>query len=411
MNARQLSTQILLEWFQSGSFAENIIDKHCKQSEVASSDRALVQAIVYAVIRNLSWLEHVIGTMRKGKLDEQTRVLLLVGLAQLLLLNVAAHAAVNETVNLAPAKTRGLVNAILRGAQRNSAQILEERSKLPVWVRYSVPKWIYQVWCSDFGEEQADIIAACLQKTPSIIVRRNKLVPLEEIPAQLRPIEDLSDWYVLEGSLPLEALASGALSVTDTATRHAVEMLPLQAGFKVLDACAAPGGKSVALLNAAAGNIELHASDVDAKRIKILERSLLPYGHEAVKIFVQDWTQAPQKSLEGFYDAILIDAPCSNSGVMQRRVDVRWRLSPQEIARMAALQYSIMQNCALALKSGGYMLYSTCSIDAQENTNLVEKFLKQHADFELVKQNLSLPGTAAQGYSIDGSYAALLRKK
>jgi len=410
MNARQLSAQILLGWFQSSSFAENLIDKHCKQQKVASSDRALVQAIVYAVIRNLGWLEYVIGTMRKGKLDEQTRVLLLVGLAQLLLLQVPAHAAVNETVNLAPAKTRGLVNAILRGAQRNSAQILGEREQLPAWQRYSVPQWIYNSWSKNFGQEQAESMAACLQNTPSIILRRNTLIPLAELPKQLRPIEQLDDWYVLDGSLPLEELASGALSVTDTATRHAVALLPLQAGFKVLDACGAPGGKSVALLNASAGSIELHASDIDAKRLQTLERSLQPYAAYAPKIFVQDWSQAPAKELEGYYDAILIDAPCSNSGVMQRRVDVRWRLSPQEITRMADLQYSIVQNCALALKKGGYLLYSTCSIDPEENSKLVEKFLQQHGDFKLLEQHLSLPTLSPQGYSIDGSYAALLQK-
>lgn len=403
-NSRQAALACLTRWHEGRAFAETLVDRECSRLTLSPADRHLVQALVFGVLRNQSWLDHVIGTLRQGRLDMNVRLILQLGLCQLFLLGMADHAAVYETVNLAPSRLRGLVNAILRNALRKEKAILAEREKLPLHILYSTPRWLVGKWTAQFGPEAARKLLQWNNTTPRIYVRANSLSPLNETPEGLIPLGGVPGWFSVEGLLPLKEINSGALYVADPSTRYAIDLLAPQPDEEILDACAAPGGKSTAIIAATGGKARLTATDLHEHRLPVLRENLARYGSPSVATAQADWALPCPPQWEKRFDAVLLDVPCSNTGVIQRRVDVRWRLNPEEIRRLAALQRTILENASRAVRPGGRLVYSTCSIDAEEDGLLVREFLKDHPEWTLKEEKLVLP----QEEKSDGAYAALL---
>lgn len=226
-----------------------------------------MQALVFSVLRNQTWLDHVIGTLRKGRLDVEARLILQLGLSQLFLLGMADHAAVYETVNLASVRLRGLVNAILRNALRREKTILEEREKLPLSIHYSTPAWLVRRWTEQMGPQMTRDLLRWNNTTPRLYVRANPLMPMKNIPASLAPLDRAPGWFSVEGLLPLEEIKTGSLYVADPSTRYSIDLLAPQPGEEILDACAAPGGKSAAIIAATGGKAHLTATDLHEHRI------------------------------------------------------------------------------------------------------------------------------------------------
>ena len=349
-------------------------------------------------------LDHVIGTLRKGRLDVEARLILQLGLSQLFLLGMADHAAVYETVNLASVRLRGLVNAILRNALRQEKTILEEREKLPLSIHYSTPAWLVRRWTEQMGPQMTRDLLRWNNTTPRLYVRANPLMPMKNIPASLAPLDRAPGWFSVEGLLPLEEIKTGSLYVADPSTRYSIDLLAPQPGEEILDACAAPGGKSAAIIAATGGKAHLTATDLHEHRLPTLKENLDRQGSSFVRTAQADWSLPCRTEWKGRFDAVLLDVPCSNTGVIQRRVDVRWRLTPEEIRRLAALQKTILENASRAVKPGGRLVYSTCSIDAEEDGLLVRDFLQNHPEWTLKEEKLILPHEEKS----DGAYAALL---
>lgn len=405
-SVRYLAWKCLLRWAQGGIFAETLIARASEEHHLAPADRSLLQAIVYDTLRNLSWLDHIRKTLRSGKLEEKMRWLVLLGLCQLFILRQAEHAAVSETVCLAPQRVRGVVNAMLRNAVRRKAEFEAERASLPLAVQYSTPSWLVKRWLSEFGEEETRAMLEWNTHTPPVYARINPVNPPAAIPDEWEPVAGLSGWYRLHGKLPVQELREGRLYITDPSTRYCVKLLAPQPGERVLDACAAPGGKSAAMLAATGGRLRLLATDVEEFRLKPLRENLLRAGGQDVQVAQHDWTQPCPQQWAGAFDAVLLDVPCSNSGVLQRRVDARWRLSEDEFARLAELQSCILNQASAAVAPGGRLVYSTCSIDRAEDRSVVDAFLSKHSDFIFVEDYLALPHRERA----DGAYAALLRR-
>ncbi len=403
-SVRQLAWKCLLRWSQGGVFAETLVARAAAEHKLPHADRSLLQAIVYDTLRHLSWLDHIRKTLRPGKLEEKMRWLVLMGLCQLFILRQAEHAAVSETVRLAPQRVRGVVNGMLRNAARRRHEFEAECEKLPLAVRYSTPTWLVRRWTREFGEAETRAMLEWNTHTPPVYARVNPVNPPQEIPGEWVALPHLPGWYCLHGPLPLEALRAGQLYVTDPSTRYCVQLLNPQPGERVLDACAAPGGKSAAMLAATRGELHLLATDVEEFRLKPLRENLLRAGGLDVQVAQHDWTQpCPSAWVESF-DAVLLDVPCSNSGVLQRRVDARWRLSEDEIARLSVLQLQILEQACRAVRPGGRLVYSTCSIDREEDRAVVDAFLQKHKEFTLAQDYLALPHRE----QADGAYAALL---
>lgn len=403
-SSRQTALNCLMRWHEGHSFAETLVDRECSRAQLSPADRHLVQALVFGVLRNRTWLDHVIDSLRQGRLDLEMRLILQIGLCQLFLLGMADHAAVYETVNLAPSRLRGLVNAILRNALRREKAILAEREKLPLPVLYSTPTWLVERWTQQTDRETTRDLLRWNNTTPRLYVRANPLIPMDGIPASLAPLDRTPGWFSVEGSLPLEDIQAGSLYVADPSTRYAIDLLAPRPGEEILDACAAPGGKAAAIIAATGGKARLTATDLHEHRLPTLQENLDRQGSASVKTAQADWSQPCPPEWERHFDAVLLDVPCSNTGVIQRRVDVRWRVTPAEIRRLAALQKSILENASRAVKPGGRLVYSTCSIDAEEDGLLVRDFLRNHPEWTLKEEKLILPHQEKS----DGAYAALL---
>ncbi len=400
-HVRQAAVSALRAWAKGHDYAETLIERHAQRRKLSSSDRGLLQAILFGVLRHRRMLDHWIGKLRDGKLDPETRDILRVGLCQLLILGLPDHAAVNETVEAGKASVRSLINAVLRRAVLSRKRLLEDLDDVPQPVIHSHPDWLYNRWRAAFGTRNA-ISMMEWNNLPAInYFRVNPLAPTpESLPG--KAVENAPGFYQLEGSLPSALLASGSVYIQDPATRHSVELLAPAPGERILDACAAPGGKAfliAAALNSAAG---LVCSDSNEKRLPRLQENLDRLHAGQATIAVHDWTQPAPAKWHGSFDAILLDVPCSNTGVIRRRVDVRWRLQAPDIGKIAITQRKILENAVACLKPGGRIVYSTCSIEHDENLGLVEAFLADHPELKLVEFKDALPFRD----QTDGAFAA-----
>ncbi|MBR5522000.1 MAG: methyltransferase domain-containing protein [Akkermansia sp.] len=404
LSPRAAALRCLMRWDKGGIFAETLIAR--ESVGMSSADRALLQSIVLGVLRNLRWLCHIRKQLRSAQLEDKGHWLVIIGLCELLVLNHAEYAVVSENVSLAPSRLRGVVNAMLRNALRRREEILGERKMLSLGMRYSTPDWLVKRWIRDFGKEDTAALLAWNVQPPPVYARLNPLRPMDSPLADAEPLADLPGWYRLRAGVPLAALKAGQVYVADPSTRHCVRLLAPQPGERVLDACAAPGGKSAAIIAATMGQVHLCATDAEQHRLPSLLENLQRAGGENVSVELHDWTQPCPEKWQGAFDAVLLDVPCSNSGVLQRRVDARWRLQEKEIARLAGLQALILEQAAVAVRPGGRLVYSTCSIDNQEDREVVDAFLAEHPEFSLVADYLALPHKE----QADGAYAALLQR-
>lgn len=407
MNVRAEAVNLLKRWEKGGVFAETLIEDCVREMRMDSSDRAFLTAMVMGVLRNKTWLDELIDSLRQGgKLQSDLRHILRLGLCQLLILNLSPHAAVNETVELAQKRASGLVNALLRRAERERNSIWREWQTLPLHIKYSTPEWLVNRWEEHFGHSVAEALLSRQQEIPVLYARRNEGTPLPEgeLPEGMEELADLPGWYRVKGRLPMEALRAGAFYMTDPSTRHAVELLAPRPGEKILDACAAPGGKSAAISSLTGGEAILMATDLGEHRLPRLRQNLEQWGGKNFQVQAFDWTHPCPDQWIAAYDGVLLDVPCSNTGVMQRRVDVRWRLTEQEMDRLVNLQSSILNNACLAVRQDGRLVYSTCSIDPEEDSRVVQKFLTAHPDWKLEEERLILP----HDEETDGAYAAKL---
>lgn len=405
LHVRQAAVSALRAWAKGHDYAETLVERHAHRRQLSSADRGLLQAILFGVLRNRRLLDHWIGSLRDGKLDPETRDVLRVGLCQILLLGIPDHAAVNETVEAGKSAVRGLINAVLRRATTQRKRLLDDAADLPAAVRSSHPDWLYNRWKSAFGRKEALALMEWNNRPAEVFFRVN---PLAELPHDLpgQAVEGAPGFYRLEGAVPGACIASGAIYIQDPATRHSVDLLAPRPGERILDACAAPGGKAFLIAAALGGSDGLVCTDSNEKRLPRLKENLERLHAGKAEISAHDWTQAAPVGWHGSFDGILLDVPCSNTGVVRRRVDVRWRLQAPDIEKITKTQRKILENALPCLKPGGRLVYSTCSIEAEENRGVVEAFLADHPEMKLEDIREALPfrdGT-------DGAFAALLRR-
>jgi 16S rRNA (cytosine967-C5)-methyltransferase len=372
-HVRQAAVSALRAWAKGHDYAESLVERHAQRRMLSASDRGLLQAILFGVLRHRRILDHWIAKLRQGKLDAETRDVLRVGLCQILILNIPDHAAVNETVEAGKAPVRALINAVLRKAIISRKQLMEELDEMNPATLHSHPDWLYKRWRKSFGKEQAIAIMEWDNQPAETFFRLNPLAPTDaEIPGER--LKHAPDYFLLEGKLPTQLLAAGAIYIQDPATRHCLHLLAPKPGEKILDACAAPGGKAFLIAAALGGGKGLTCTDSNEKRLPRLEENLSRLRIESDEISVHDWCKPAPERFHSAFDAILLDVPCSNTGVIRRRVDVRWRLQPSDIEDLTKIQTEILRNALPCLKPGGRIVYSTCSIESMENIDLVTAF-------------------------------------
>ena len=389
-NVRRAAVSALRAWAKGHAYADSLIERHAERNHLSTQDRALMKAILLGVLRNRSLLDYWIGLFRKGKLDGENRDIMRVGLCQLLILRIPDHAAIYETVECARAPVRGLINAVLRKAAHSRARLLRELPNVDPATQYSHPGWLFKHFRKLYGAKNTTVLMDWNNCPAETYYRPNLLNPP---PLDSPEPENASD-----------AVATGHYYITDPSTAHAPELLAPKPGEAILDACAAPGGKSIHLAGLMENQGELVCSDSNEKRLPRLRENLERCGVGIAEVVQHDWTNPAPKEWHGRFDGILLDVPCSNTGVLRRRVDVRWRLQSGDIVDLVEIQNQIFEQVLPCLKPGGRIVYSTCSIDPQENLELVTKFSNAHPELELSDHEQLLPFRD----ECDGAFAALL---
>jgi 16S rRNA (cytosine967-C5)-methyltransferase len=408
LSARRIALKAQRAWRKKKCFADSIVSEFLTKTDLIESDRAFAFELFYGVLRNLSLLDFWIGCLRSPGVDTDLRDILRLGLYQLFLLKTAQHAAVHETVDLALQRQRPIINGILRAAIRRRGELLARADAQPLFVRTSHPQFLVERWEQHFGTQHAEEFCRWNNLPAPIYGRINQLRIDREEFLRLYPESHLltrSPDFVEFGIIPTAAISRGHCYIQDPSTAIACHILNPKHGEKILDACAAPGGKTGYIAQLMGNRGTIVACDRDLERLQVVVENMARLGIEIVHTVDHDWTRgrvAAEVALTRPFDRILIDAPCSNTGVMRRRVDVRWRLQPADFPRMQQRQIEMI--CALIplLKPKGTLVYSTCSLEPEENQQVVRKILEGSPALRLIEEKRSLP--FRDGF--DGAFAA-----
>ena len=426
---REIAVRVLLQHSRGGNWLEAVLEQELLRSPLSPLDRALAQELVFGVVRWRATLDWLIARKTGGRTQrELLQILLRLGLYQAFWLDrIPDHALTHETVELARTlgcgPQSGFINAVLRGYLRErteTRQALDELKQREPALGWSHPDWLVARWQARFGSEHLAHLMAWNNTPAPVYVRTNTLRTTPEMLARQFEAESVSfvqrdfPWappgllFELRGHPPLTALASfnnGFFYVQDPSTLLAVTLLDPRPGETVLDLCAAPGGKSTLIAQLMRDEGTTLAEDIDPTRLTRVVENCARLGVRSVRPAVTGAPRVEPPSASGLFDRILVDAPCSNTGVMRRRVDLRWRLQASELERLPAMQLELLRQARPRLKPGGLLVYSTCSLEPEENRAVVDRFLAESPEFQRVAEQAVDPVEGA----VDGAYAAALR--
>jgi 16S rRNA (cytosine967-C5)-methyltransferase len=412
--ARATAFRVLRRVFEQGAYADRALASEA--AGLDSRDRALAMRIAFGTVQRRDTLDHVAGSLlrpRIGDLEPEVRAALRMGLFQLLYLDaVPAHAAVDESVELAKRRSRGgagLVNAVLRRAAREGSSLLKalnDEQPQTAAVMHSVPGWLAELWWSERGPEEARALLRAINDPAESAMRVNTLVgSVADVSAQLsvphHAAPGVAEGLVLDGPFDAEGCAlwdAGAIMPQSRASMLVSLMLAPAPGERVLDLCAAPGGKTTHLAALMGGSGEVTAVERHPGRADALKRTCGRLRATSVSVEVADAAEIHRGRgdlLEAF-DRVLVDPPCSGLGTLRSRPDLRWRTSLEAIGELAALQARILAAGGAALRAGGALVYSVCTISAAEGVAVVDAFLRAHPDFSVQALGAEHPEWADQ---------------
>ncbi|NQZ98941.1 MAG: 16S rRNA (cytosine(967)-C(5))-methyltransferase RsmB [Myxococcales bacterium] len=395
---RLIALRVLERVQRAGAFADLLLHNTLARSSLAAADRAFATELVYGTLRWRGRIDFLLGQLLVKdleKLEPLVATALRIGAYQILFTDrVPANAAVDESVRCIRAagveRATGLVNAVLRRLATEHANIslptLEDDPLEHLTHTLSLPPWIAARWLELYGPEQAAALAIASNNPPPLVVRVNRAkITRDALLDDLRTrfpdaaaCRISTDGIVLgrRGNPAVDpAFVDGRFSVQDEASQLVVDLLDPQPGERVLDACAAPGGKTTAIAERVGTNGSVMALDRHSRRLELVRRSARRLGHDNIECAEYDATHSlANRFPEGSFDRVLVDAPCSGLGSLRRNPDARWRIGPNDPARLAEKQITILRNAAAVLRSGGTLVYSTCTLLPEENEDIVESF-------------------------------------
>ena len=432
LTEREEAYRVLLLWLKDGSFIK----------ESGLSPFAMELAL--GVCRRYLYLEYFIKSLTKRMPSLEARVVLEMGLFQMFFMDVPDYAAINASVELAKSANLGestarLVNAVLRTARRLGEPALPPQRVRRVSIENSVPEWLVRRWFDVYGGDRAEALAKATLERPTEWIRVNLQKTSAPVLAEKIGITGASilfDRYIeiprdvgVKLLLALPEFVKGEFSFQNPSAFEVVKLLAIKPGLKVWDACAAPGGKT-ALMAEMDSSLEILASDSSASRLEKMQDLMNRLGLKNIKTEVIDLAAVPQAlvahtsatspqhsplsslvsrlSSEAKFDRILLDVPCSNMGVIARRPESVYRMTPEAINEIAELQFKILENASAALAPNGRLVYATCSPDPAETTRVIARFVKAHPEFVKVGDPI-LPGL--KDSRLDGFFAQALEYK
>lgn len=443
LNARQLAFFALRE-VHKGAYADVALDRVLQKASLNDNDRRLMTELVYGSVRRQRTLDALIdqlATKKSHKQPPDLRTILHLGLYQLRYqAKIPTSAAVNTTVGLAKENgfkgLSGFVNGLLRHYARlaekeNDPLQLPEEPLKRLGILHSFPDWIVEVWAQQFGVSQTEELCKWMNQTPTIDIRINPLkTSLEEVETAFKSVGVLSQPFVgipqalrLIGSTgsiqKLPGFKEGWWTVQDASAQLVGHLLDPQPGEIIVDACAAPGGKTTHIAELMGDSGKIWACDRTSSRLRKLQENVYRLGLKSVETIIADSRNL--SLLENSVDRVLLDVPCSGLGTLHRHADARWRQTPTSVAELSQLQQELLSRVATLVKNGGVLVYATCTLHPQENENIIEAFITANRNWKIEYPSLEMLGTSyntSQGYlkvlphqnNMDGFFMTCLRK-
>jgi 16S rRNA (cytosine967-C5)-methyltransferase len=401
-NVREAAVDILLKIEKNQAYSNLLINDTIKKMTVPAIDVPLLTELVYGTVQYQKRLDFYLQAFSKKplvKLDKWVLVLLRMTVYQLVFLDrIPDHAAINEAVEIAKSRGHkgisGMVNGILRSMLRGDLPdyhlIDDEVERMAV--ETSHPEWLLKRWIEQYGKDKARQIATANLATPVQSVRVNKVrISKQEVIALLK--EDgleIEESELIPESLRIKrgsvvktsAFKQGLVTIQDEGSMLVAKILAPNPTERVLDACAAPGGKSTHLAELMNDTGDIISVDIHAHKVKLIEQQKDRLQLKAIQGMVSDARELKESFPNEQFDKILVDAPCSGLGVIQRKPDLKWSKQSADVNRLAMIQDEILEKVWPLLKKNGRLVYSTCTIDQEENEDVVESFVKRHHDAE-----------------------------
>ena len=438
VGARDVALEVLMQVDGANAWSDGSLKRTIAKHRLDSREAALATRLAYGVVQNKMLLDYYISyycTQKADKLESVIRNILRIGGYQILFMDkIPHHAAVNEAVEMTRRsgrpKAAGMVNAVLRKFVANwmNMPALPGATADYLSVRYSHPKWLVERLMGLLGPEEAEGYLRMNNEVVPTTIQTNTLkTTAEELEKELREagvtVEkhpwlegcfEVSSTGDLEG---LSAFTQGCFMVQDAAARLVATIAKPQEGDKVLDMCAAPGGKSFAVAIDMKDSGQIVSCDIHPHKLKLIENGAARLGIGSIRAVQADgrehhavWQQVA--------DLVIADVPCSGLGIIRKKPDIRYK-NPKELAQLPAIQTAILENAATYVRSGGTLIYSTCTVLPEENERVTEEFLAKHIDFELDAFALPLPIGRTNGhltlwpqrYGTDGFYICRMRRK
>lgn len=434
------AVKILNRIDRTDAYLDKLLDIEIKNSTLSGLDKALLFEIVHGVTRWLGRIDWILNGFYKGQFSKcipNVKNAMRVALYQILFLDrVPDYAAVNDAVEfvkkLQGQKPADLTNAVLRNIIRSKDSIRypdpNEDVVAYLSAYYSHPTWMVKRWVNRYGKETTEKFLIANNNKPSLIIRVNNLVTnVDELKSLLGAVDlkftggkylpefihmanlsNITDW---------EYFRKGYFSVQDESTGLPIKLLDLRPGLRVLDLCAAPGGKTAFIADVMKNEGEIVALDRFESRLKILKKNLdrlKVTNVRSVTIDANDFID------EVGFDRVLVDAPCSGLGTLTKKPDLKWKKDLGDIRNIVNIQYDLLKRGAGLLKQGGSLVYSTCTVEPEENSEIIKKFLSENSNFKLINAGNYLPAelvdedgsvqTFPHIHGLDGSFAAKLEK-
>lgn len=439
MKSRNLAYKVLFDIEKNQNYSNMAINKHFKDCNLDGRDRGFATEIVYGVVENKIYLDYIIDKLSKiktNKLNIKVKILLRMGIYQILFLDsVSDYAAVNETVNLVKKldnRSSGFVNAVLRNVIRQKDTIGEVKIKDTVdnlSTKYSYDKWIIRNWISHFGREFTEDLLEANSEKPSIYLRVNtlkttrdeliKLLEEQEVNCEKVPfLEEAVKVNNLKNIENNELYKKGFFTVQDVSSMLAAKVLNPKEDSQVLDVCSAPGGKTTHIATLMNNTGHVVSRDIYEHKIKLIQSSVRRLGLKNVDVELFDATKLDKESVDKF-DYVLADVPCSGLGIIRRKPEIKYK-QKEEVKDIPKLQKDILQNASKYVKVGGTLVYSTCTVQDNENIEIVESFLQSNKRFEFDKiENINIDlENEEKGYikiypnvhGMDGFFIAKLKR-
>lgn len=405
-NPRAVALRTLLIWEKHKPPVDELISEVLTKSVLPQErNRALVTELVVGVIRHLRYIDFLISRFSEeplDKLDLEVKNVLRLGIYQLLFTRIPPWAALAETLKLLLRRGRGkfvrdFVNAVLHRIAESKNNLPEPPKEVPelyLAIKYSYPDWLVKRWLKRFGLEETERLLSAGNERPPLFIRANLLKVtrdslLEYLKKDQVPEAEVCKYspagILLRGFngkvTDLKPFHFGWISVQDPASQLVTYLLEPKPGERILDACAGVGGKTTHILELCENRAEVWAVDLYAFRLKKLEENCLRLRLKLPQVFEGDAVQLMEKLKPRPFDRILIDAPCTGTGIIRRHPDIKWVRTEKDLVEVPQRQLRLLKGLAPYLKKGGVLVYATCSLEPEENEEVIQAFLKEHPEF------------------------------